>query len=154
VAHYGVENAFIPDALLRLCDKTLADYPRAVGAGTAITTSCKRPVRAKETIFGVAGHMHLRGRDVRVELDPGTPRQQMLLHIPAWDFHWQDVYYLVHPIHIGPGDTIRVSCTFDNSAAAQPVVDGKPLRPRYVLWGEGTTDEMCLGMLSVANGWK
>ena len=154
VAHYGIENAFIPDALLRLCDKTLADYPRAVGAGTAITTSCKRPVQAKETIFGVAGHMHLRGRDIRVELDPGTPRQQMLLHIPAWDFHWQDVYYLVHPIHIGPGDTIRVSCTFDNSAAAQPVVDGKPLRPRYVLWGEGTTDEMCLGMLSVANGWK
>ena len=98
--------------------------------------------------------MHLRGRDIRVELDPGTPRQRMLLHIPAWDFHWQDVYYLVHPIHIGPGDTIRVRCSFDNSAAAQPVVDGKPLRPRYVLWGEGTTDEMCLGMLSVANGWK
>jgi hypothetical protein len=24
------------------------------------------------------------------------------------------------------------------------------LAPRYVVWGEGTTDEMCLGMLSVA----
>ena len=59
----------------------------------------------------------------------------MLLHIPAWDFHWQDVYYLVHPIHIGPGDTIGVRCTFDNSAAAQPVIDGKPLRPRYVALG-------------------
>ena len=151
---YGLENAFIPDALLQLCNKSLADYPTNVGAASAISTSCTRPVRSRQTIFGVAGHMHLRGRDIRVELDPGTPKQRMLLHIPAWDFHWQDVYYLEHPVHIAPGDTIRVSCTFDNSAAAQPVIDGKPLRPRYVVWGEGTTDEMCLGMLSVAAGWR
>ena len=151
---YGAENAFIPDALLQLCGKTLADYPKSVGAGTSIATGCDRPVRANETIFGVAGHMHLRGRDIHVELDPGTPEQRMLLHIPAWDFHWQDVYYLQHPIHVGPGHTVGVRCTFDNSAGAQPVIDGKPLRPRYVVWGEGTTDEMCLAMLSVAQGWK
>ena len=47
-------------------------------------------------------------------------------------------------------DTIRVTCRFDNGRAAQPVVGGKQLVPRYVLWGEGTTDEMCLAMLSVA----
>ena len=69
--------------------------------------------------------MHLRGRDISVVLDPGTSKEQTLLHIPAWDFHWQDVYYLEHPIHVGAGDTIRVSCTFDNSAAAQPVVGGQ-----------------------------
>ncbi|MCW2965188.1 MAG: hypothetical protein JWO17_2440, partial [Actinomycetia bacterium] len=28
----------------------------------------------------------------------------------------------------------------------------KQLTPRYVLWGEGSTDEMCLAMLSVAIG--
>jgi hypothetical protein len=152
IAKYGVENAYIPTALLRLCGKTLADYPQDVGAGTAIHTSCDRAVTAPETIYGVAGHMHLRGRDISVTLDPGTAKQQTLLHIPAWDFHWQDVYYLVHPLHVGPGDTIRVSCTFDNSAAGQPVVGSKQIAPRYVLWGEGTTDEMCLGMLSVATG--
>jgi len=48
------------------------------------------------------------------------------------------------------GDTIRVTCRFDNSARRQPVVHGKRLSPRYVLWGEGTTDEMCLGLLQVA----
>ena len=151
-AHYGIDAAFVPTALLQLCRKTLADYPKSVGTGTSIRTSCDRAVTAPETVYGVAGHMHLRGRDVRVELDPGTARQRMLLHIPAWDFHWQDVYYLQHPLRIRPGDTIRVSCTFDNSAADQPVVNGRPLRPRYVLWGEGTTDEMCLAMLSVAAG--
>ena len=33
----------------------------------------------------------------------------------------------------------------------QPVVRGRRLKPRYVVWGEGTTDEMCLGLLQVAN---
>ena len=105
-----------------------------------------------ETIYGVAGHMHLRGHDIKVTLDPGTPKEQTLLHPPAWDFHWQDVYYLVNPVTVGPGDTIRVTCSFDNSTADQPVIGTKQLTPRYVLWGEGTTDEMCLGMLSVATG--
>ena len=152
VDKYGPENAYIPTALLRLCGKTLADYPQSVGAGTSIGTSCDRAVTAPETIHGVAGHMHLRGRDISVVLDPGTAKQQTLLHIPRWDFHWQDVYYLVHPVHVGPGDTIRVSCTFDNSKADQPVIGTKQLTPRYVLWGEGTTDEMCLGALAVADG--
>jgi len=152
VTKYGATNAFIPTALLRLCGKTLADYPQDVGDGTKITTSCDRPLGAGQTIYGVAGHMHLRGQDITVTLDPGTAKEQTLLHIPAWDFHWQDVYYLQTPIKVGATDTVRVKCTFDNSPADQPVVGATRLAPRYVLWGEGTTDEMCLAMLSVATG--
>ena len=150
LAKYGPDATFVPQGLLRLCGRTLADYPPSVGAGTSISTTCDRPVMQPETIYGVAGHMHLRGRDISVVLDPGTARERTLLHIPAWDFHWQDVYYLRKPVAVGPGDTIRVRCTFDNSKANQPVVGPAQLTPRYVLWGEGTTDEMCLGMLSVA----
>ena len=149
---YGAEAAFVPAALLKLCDHTLADYPQSVGTGTAIPTTCDRAVTQPETIYGVAGHMHLRGRDISVVLDPGTAKEQTLLHIPAWVFHWQDVYYLRQPVAVGPGDTIRVRCSFDNSKDGQPIVGAKQLTPRYVLWGEGTTDEMCLGMLSVATG--
>ena len=29
---------------------------------------------------------------------------------------------------------------------------GVPTTPRYILWGEGTTDEMCLGILQVTRG--
>ena len=29
---------------------------------------------------------------------------------------------------------------------------GVPKTPRYILWGEGTTDEMCLGILQVTRG--
>ena len=152
VTKYGAEAAFVPYALLRLCGKTLADYPQDVGAGRAITTSCDRAFTSRLTIYGVAGHMHLRGRDISVVLDPGTPKAKTLLHIPAWDFHWQDVYYLKTPVHVGAGDAVRVTCTFDNSRTDQPVIGSTPLQPRYVVWGEGTTDEMCLAMLSVAKG--
>jgi hypothetical protein len=150
VTKYGAEAAFFPAALLRLCKKVLTDFPTDVGAGTSVATSCDRTVTRPETIYGVAGHMHLRGRDLTLVLDPGTAKEQTLLHIPAWDFHWQDVYYLKQPLAIVPGDTLRVRCTFDNSKADQPVVGANQLAPRYVLWGEGTTDEMCLSMLSVA----
>ena len=100
---YGAEAAFTPYALLRLCGKTLADYPTDVGAGTKITTSCDRPFTGPQTIYGVAGHMHLRGHDISVVLDPGTAKEQTLLHIPAWVFHWQDVYYLKTPVKVDGG---------------------------------------------------
>jgi hypothetical protein len=151
VDKYGAEAAFVPAALLRLCGKTLADFPLDVGDARKVTTSCDRAFTAPQTIYGVAGHMHLRGQDISVVLDPGTSRERTLLHIPAWDFHWQDVYYLQSPIKVDASDTVRVKCTFDNSKAGQPIVGGKQLVPRYVLWGEGTTDEMCLAMLSVAS---
>jgi hypothetical protein len=136
---YG--SAFMPTALLFLCGKTVAD------AGW--TTSCDRKAPGRLTIYGVAGHMHLRGRDISIVLDPGTPKERTLLHIPAWDFRWQDAYYLRQPVTIGAGDTLRLTCRFDNSVDAQPPAVPTP---RYVLWGEGTADEMCLGALSVAVG--
>src|SRR4051794_36014823 len=54
VDKYGAEAAFVPSALLKLCGKTLADYPTNVGAGTSISTSCDRAVSRTETIYGVA----------------------------------------------------------------------------------------------------
>jgi hypothetical protein len=149
---YGQAASTIPFGLLYLCNKQLSDYPRQVGAGTSISTSCDRRISQPATIYGVGAHMHLRGVDIKVELNPGTPRAATLLHIPAWNFRWQDIYTLETPAAVEPGDVVRVSCRYDNSAANQPVVGDKRLAPRYVLWGEGTTDEMCLGALQVGAG--
>jgi hypothetical protein len=147
---YGHNASLIPFGLLYLCGKSLADYPRAPASVSSLKTTCDRRVNRPLRIYGVAGHMHLRGFDIRLDLNPGTPSAQTLLHIPHWDFHWQDAYYLAQPVEANVGDTIRVACRFDNSAKRQPVVMGKRLKSRYVLWGEGTTDEMCLGLLQVA----
>jgi mono/diheme cytochrome c family protein len=148
---YGATAALIPSGLLYICHKTLADYPSPPQNVRALTTTCARTVNRPLRIYGVAGHMHLRGVDIRIDLNPGTPGAQTLLHIPHWNFHWQDAYYLEHPVDANVGDTVRVTCRFDNSPNRQPIVNGKQLKPRYVLWGEGTTDEMCLGLLQTAN---
>ena len=50
-----------------------------------------------------------------------------------------------------PGDTLRVTCRFDPMRRHHGG-HGIPKVPRYVLWGEGSTDEMCLGILQVTRG--
>jgi hypothetical protein len=42
--------------------------------------------------------------------------------------------------------TVTVTCTHDATLRDRlPALQGLP--PRYVVWGEGSTDEMCLGIL-------
>lgn len=59
--------------------------------------------------------------------------------------HWQRMYFLTEPEHFAPGDRMAVERHWDNSAGRQPFVDGVQVAPKDVFWGEGTTDEMCLG---------
>jgi mono/diheme cytochrome c family protein len=146
IKKYGYDAALIPSGLLYICGKSLADYPQSPASVKSLSTSCDRRVNRPLRIYGVAGHMHIRGYDIRVELNGKT-----LLHIPRWNFHWQDAYYFEKPVDANVGDVIHVSCKFDNSAVKQPLVNGTLLKPRYVLWGEGTTDEMCLGLLQAAD---
>ncbi|MSO58555.1 MAG: monooxygenase [Thermoleophilia bacterium] len=140
VKRFGQDAALAPAGLLLLCGKN-AQNPAA-----GETTYCDRPVAKPTTIHAVGGHMHLLGRSIRVELNPGTPGAKLLLDIPRWDFHWQSVYPLVEPVTAKLGDVVRVTCRHD--AALRAGILPK-LKPRYTLWGEGTTDEMCLGILLV-----
>jgi hypothetical protein len=112
-------------------------------------STCDRRISTPTTIHVAAGHMHLLGSAIRVELNPGTARARMLLDIPRWDFHWQNAYTLVHPVKAQPGDVVRVTCRHDVEKRGN---GSAPRTPRYVLWGEGTTDEMCLGILQVTRG--
>jgi hypothetical protein len=45
-------------------------------------------------------------------------------------------------------DKVRVTCHHEQWLRDKlPAFDGQP--DRYVVWGEGSTDEMCLGILQV-----
>jgi hypothetical protein len=134
------------NSLLAMCGKSLADYARPKDYA-AIPTSCDRQVPAATTVYGVAGHMHLRGQSLRIELNPGTKAARVLLDIPRWDFHWQDQHWLRDPLQVKAGDVLRLTCTFDNTARSG---SHGAVTPRYVTWGEGTEDEMCLAMLKVS----
>ena len=150
-----------------LCDRgaAVADVTKRFGAGAGATVeqlnagcnggrapaagpsqSCTQPVRQPMTVHAVAGHMHLLGRAISIELNPGTPGARKLLDLPAYDFDDQAIRPLDKPVRVRPGDTLKVSCTHDASLRQQlPAL--RKLPPRYVVWGEGTSDEMCLGIL-------
>jgi hypothetical protein len=142
---YGSGAAFAPAGLLLLCRGSAANpKPSAV-------STCDRTITMPTTIHVAAGHMHLLGAAIRLELNPGTPRARILLDIPRWDFHWQNAYTLREPLKAASGDVVRVTCRHDVRKRTHSG-HGIPKTPRYVLWGEGTTDEMCLGILQVTRG--
>ncbi len=112
------------------------------------TQTCTRTIRQKETIHGVAGHMHLLGQSIKIEVNPGTPRARTVLDIPMWDFDNQTAKP-VKPAHLRKGDTVKVTCEHSQVLRDNlPAFEGQP--DRYVVWGEGSTDEMCLGILQVS----
>ncbi|MDX2006123.1 MAG: hypothetical protein SFU83_12655 [Meiothermus sp.] len=136
VKKFGEQGVQLPQALLAACGKSLSDFQKPVGDASAVSSTCLRSLRSNATLYSVAGHMHLKGTEIKLEL-VRDGHSQTLLHIPRWDFHWQGNYWFKHPVQVKAGDAIRISCTFDNSARPQ----------RYITWGEGTTDEMCLGVI-------
>jgi hypothetical protein len=109
--------------------------------------SCVRTLGEPITIHGVAGHMHLLGRSLKIEVNPGTPQARTILDIPVWDFDDQGSRP-IDPIRLEPFEQVEVTCRHVQWLRDKlPAFEGQP--DRYVVWGEGTTDEMCLGMLQV-----
>jgi hypothetical protein len=115
------------------------------------TQHCDIPVPQPVTVYAAFGHMHLLGRSIKVELNSGTPQARTLLDVPSFDFDDQKLQPLPNPVDLHPGDTVRVTCTHDATLRAQlPQLTKLP--PRYVVWGDGTADEMCLALLTATVG--
>jgi hypothetical protein len=113
------------------------------------TQSCDTRVDAPATVHATRGHMHLLGRSIQVELNPGTPDARTLLDVPAFDFDDQALHVLPRPVRVEPGDVLRTTCTFD-AGLRRRLPQLRDLPPRYVVWGEGTADEMCAPLLTVS----
>ncbi|MGZ5407207.1 MAG: monooxygenase [Aeromicrobium sp.] len=140
IGRFGKQSGQTIAGLQMLCDGLLSK-PKA-----SPVQHCDRKVRESATVRAVAGHMHLLGRSIKVDLNPGQPGERRLLDIPVWDFDNQGAQPLKKPAKLKPGDVLRVTCRHDQRLRDQlPALKGTP--ERYVVWGEGTTDEMCLGIM-------
>lgn len=138
---FGLRSGGASAGLQLLCGGSLTE-PRA-----GPTQTCQRPVSDTIQIRAVAGHMHLLGRSVKVDLihEDGTSRH--LLDLRVWNFDDQRATVLTRPVTTHPGDKLRVTCTHDATLRDTLPALAK-LPPRYVVWGEGSSDEMCLGIVS------
>jgi len=113
----------------------------------SLTSRCDKVMGKYFSIVAAGPHMHLLGTSLKMTLSPGRADAKTILDVPYYNFDDQSTTYLKTPIAVNPGDTIRVECTFDPTLR-QKIPQLKSLEPRYVTWGEGSSDEMCLGVLA------
>ena len=110
------------------------------------TQHCDYPVPQSMRVYAALGHMHLLGRSLKVELNPGKANARTVLDVPAFNFDDQKYEQFSAPIDLKPGDDLRVTCTHD-ATLRKLLPQLSTLPPRYVVWGDGTSDEMCIGLL-------
>jgi hypothetical protein len=130
---YAMEHASsgIEGWILWRCGKSEEDYIHQDAAH--VVSSCDYRMPEDAIVVRIGGHMHERGTSLHIELEPDTDYPTTLLDIPVWDFHWQNDYTFAQPVIVKSGQTIRLTCTWDNSESN-----------RYIVWGKRTEDEMCL----------
>jgi hypothetical protein len=110
-----------------------------------VTTSCTWKVRQAGYIIRAAPHMHLLGASLKITLNPGAADAETVLDVPHYDFDNQAAQNKTPWIKVTPGDRLQVSCTY-NPKLAQQLPALRRLPPHFVTWGDGTSDEMCLGL--------
>lgn len=89
------------------------------------------------TIYTAGAHMHTFGRSISLEINRADGATECLVDIERWNFHWQGQYAFAQPKVFDPGDFLTMKCTYDNPTS------------NAINWGEGTGDEMCLGVYYV-----
>jgi Copper type II ascorbate-dependent monooxygenase, C-terminal domain len=114
------------------------------------TTSCTWGVPGGETILRLGVHMHLLGAGMKIVLNPGTAQARTLLNVTNYDFNDQRAYTLKAPVQTQPGDRIGVTCTY-NPTLRQELPQLRKLPPRFVTWGDGSSDEMCLALVQTVS---
>jgi len=107
------------------------------------------PDGAPLEIHSAAHHMHLLGATGSQRVRHATGEETCLVDIPNWDFGWQGGFDLEKPVVFREEDSLVLGCSWDNSPENQPIVEGQAQTTQDVVWGEGSTDEMCLATFYV-----
>ncbi len=86
-------------------------------------------------------HMHTRGKSMKYTATFPGGKQEVLLHVPEYDFNWQWFYYPEVPVTLPEGTILDIEAHYDNSS-------GNPNNPdpsKDVVFGEDTHSEMMFG---------
>ncbi len=95
------------------------------------------------TLYSLWPHMHLRGKDMTFVVTYPDGREEVLLHVPNYDFNWQLPYELEEPLKIPAGSTLKTIGHFDNSIRNRY----NPAPDKEVYWDEQSWDEMFNGRI-------
>ena len=100
------------------------------------------------TLYGLAPHMHFRGKSMRYTATYPDGTSEVLLNVPNYSFNWQRYYNLIQPKVLPAGTVINIEAAFDNSAKNT----FNPNPEKTVYWGDMSFDEMLIGYMSFQYG--
>ena len=111
-------------------------------------SDCTITVREEMKIYGTTGHMHHLGRNMSItHIEAVTNKSSVIMDRPMYNFDNQSTDWQAKPLIVKAGDKLKITCVFDVEVRSKlPIYKNIP--PNYVVWGEGTQDEMCLGILN------
>lgn len=133
-AEFGFESLFIPEGINSRCGVSPEDFAHMTD-GLASSSCDMRAPRGE--VITLWPHMHELGTTYRMTLNPDTPEEKILIDIDRWSFDWQMGYDPVDELVFEAGDVLRIECGWDRALWPAGV------ESRYVVWAEGTNDEMC-----------
>ena len=93
------------------------------------------------SIMYVWPHMHYLGKEFTAYITKPDGDTIKLVHIPSWDFRWQEIYKLNHLMQVPKGSVVHIIGTYDNTAS-NPF---NPNNPPETVWSSGdmySIDEM------------
>lgn len=111
-----------------------------IPAGTdsyIVKETFKIPVAVE--VLAVVPHAHFLGKKLRGSATLPDGKSVPLIHIPRWDFNWQESYHYEQPLDLPAGTQVSMQYEYDNSAA-NPFNPSNP--PQPVGYGRDTLDEM------------
>jgi len=137
---FGPESAEIVNGIEGLCGHDPATAPPS-----DVATCSSWRVGQTGYIVRAQAHMHLLGTSFTLVVNPGTPEARTVLNVQNYNFDYQKAYNLADPIPVKAGDRLQVTCTYNPKLAQQlPLLRKAPAH--WVTWGDGSSDEMCLGL--------
>jgi len=125
-------------------------YPRFVIPPDQVSTySLKIRTPEDQSLLYVWPHMHYLGKDFRAFAV--TPQNDTipLIHIPNWNFEWQEMYRMKKLVKIPAGSTINIIGTYDNTAK-NPQNPNSPPKYVYSTGNMTATEEMLTFLLIYA----
>ena len=135
---FGSDGVVMAKGIDEICGEN-ADNPP-----TGDTATCTSRIGSDGYIVRIQPHMHLLGVSFTMVLNPGTPQAKTILNVPNYNFDYQKAYN-VAPIPVSRGDRIQINCTYNPKLAQElPILRKAP--PHFVTFGDGSSDEMCVGV--------
>ena len=93
------------------------------------------------SVMYVWPHMHYIGKAFKAYIITATGDTIKMVHIPEWDFRWQEIYRMKNLVKVPKGSVMHIEGTYDNTAQNP----ANPNSPPRTIFSEGSmrsTDEM------------